>query len=279
MLLAASPAFDAAFRTRPIAAVHTVTEQTVEELRRAVADAALIVMHPVRDGYHGFPVGSEEILACAAADCRRITIPALYYDGLYPFHVYVRGADGRTRSAPLSIYHDLRFLYCAWRGLGLRDAQAWCGEFEPPPEGLRQVAAGARERLRAYEAELDVCVTEDLTGPELHGASFLTVDHPTNLGLDRVAAGVHAELAIPYRRTLPAQELIGEFQAPLERAVIDALDLGVTPRPDWLLRGATVTQDELLAKHLAWYDEHRELVAAGVEQNGDRMLQLGLGAI
>src|SRR5580658_5883741 len=89
-LLDRSPAFRMRFRTLRIPGVHKITTDTVDLVRMAVSSASLIVSHPVRDGYHGYPVGSEEILTYASPDCRRVTVPALYYDGLFPFQVYVR---------------------------------------------------------------------------------------------------------------------------------------------------------------------------------------------
>jgi hypothetical protein len=278
VLLDNSPSFRACFRTQPIRAVHTVDHRTIPEVRKAVASASLIVSHPVRDGYHGFPVGSEEILASAGEGCRRVTVPALYYDGLYPFHVYVRGPDGRAPAAPLSVYHDLRIIYCAARGWDLQTSLSWWREFVPSPEGVRQVAAGAREHLCAHEAELDVHVAPLLTAPDLHADSFLTVNHPTNAALDRVVAGVHAHLGLTHTPSTLSDELLGELRAPLEPAVVAALGLTAQERRAWQIKGTAVTQEDLLGEHLAWYAGRRELVDAGAEQNAARMRQLGLAA-
>jgi hypothetical protein len=277
-LLDRSPSFSARFRTEPVPAVHTITSATIAGVRDAVARASLIVSHPVRDGYHGFPVGSEEILGSARRRCRRVMMPALYYDGLYPFHVYLRANDARSSAAPLSVYHDLRFLFCAARGWDLARSLAWWREFVPPAGGVRQIAAEAHERLFSYEASsrLDVRVGPEILETDLHGRSFLTVDHPTNLALDQVVAGIHGRLGLSYKSPALDDELLGDIRAPLEAAVIDALDLGVNERRDWEITGTAIAQEDLLARHLAWYADRPELVAGGTAQLERRMYFLGL---
>ena len=256
--------------------MHQVTADNVALLRSAVASASLIVSHPVRDGYHGFPIGSEEILTHAPDDCRRVTIPALYYDALYPFSVYVRADVLAKPSAPLSIYHDLRFLHCAAMGWDLETARAWLRSFVPPPDGVRQFAAEAFNTLVAYEATLDVRVSELLTGPDVLPRAMFTVDHPTNHGLEAIVAGIHDQLGLSYSPGDQGEELLGERRGPLEPSVIDALELTGTPRLDWWIKGERITQESLLAAHLAWYANHRKLLPVWVEQHAARLRALGL---
>jgi Polysaccharide biosynthesis enzyme WcbI len=271
VLLDRSPAFRSSFRTQPIPAVHTVTAGTIDSIRRAVASASLIVSHPVRDGYHGFPVGSEEILEWAAPDCLHLTIPALYDDGLYPFQVYVRGDDGPAPRAPLSIYHDLRFLYCAGKRWDFETSRYWLRGFAPSPQGIQRVASEARDGLIAYESELDVRVSARLTAPEVHARSFFTVNHPTNFALERIVAAIHAQLRIEYSAPSIDEELLGSLRTPLEPSVIAALELAASPRADWDINGETVALEDLLAAHLAWYDYHPGLVQAGLSQHEGRL--------
>jgi hypothetical protein len=278
VLLERSAAFCGTYRTQPIPAVHTASRTNVEVLRRAVASASLIVSHPVRDGYHGFPVGSEEILEHAGTDCARLTIPALYYDGLYPYQVYVRDRAGAAPPAPLSIYHDLRFLHCAGMGWDIKTARSWLRDFEPSPDGIAQVAAQARDALLGYEAvfELDVRVARRLTGPEVLPDSFFTVNHPTNRGLNEVVAGIHAQLGMPYSPADGDEELLGRRRTPLESSVITALGLAASPRPEWTIDDRRFPLEDLLATHLTWYRAHRELVQSGLIEHASRLQVLGM---
>jgi hypothetical protein len=163
ILLERAPSFRAVFRTEEIPAVHLIGEDTLDHVRQTVAGASLIVTQPVRDGYHGIPVGSEEILRYAADDCTLMTIPAVYYDGLYPFQVYVRDENGISPPAPKSVYHDLRSLHCAGMRWDAERSRSWLGELEPSPGGIVQVAHAAREGLIAYESDLDGRVAERFT--------------------------------------------------------------------------------------------------------------------
>ena len=117
-LLADSLAFSEAYRTEPTAAVHEISSQdTVARLRQTMAEAKLVINQPIRDNYRGMPVGSDQITSAAPPDARRLTIPALFYDGIFPYQVYVRATDsGREEIPHLAGYHDLRFVFCAAQG-------------------------------------------------------------------------------------------------------------------------------------------------------------------
>jgi hypothetical protein len=277
IMLDASPGFSAAFQTVYVPAVHEITEETLAEVRAAVAAASLFVTQPVRHGYHGFPVGSEEIADYAAASCRTVTIPALYYEGLYPYQVYVRDQSGAVVSAPLSIYHDVRFLYCAAKGWNTAGAVRWLTKWTPAPESIRTLAEQAQSRLEKYEQSLDVQVSSRLLNRALHGRAFYTINHPTDAGLMEVVVGLHHVLDFPHSRMGVDRELLGEIQTPLEPSVIAALDLGVTARKDWIIRGESLSMKDMVTAHLGWYRENPGCVAAGLAQHELRLSLLGLG--
>jgi hypothetical protein len=273
-LLEASPAFRTAYRTEHIPAVQEVTDSTLPELRQAVSRASLMVSQNVRDGYHGLPVGSDEMFELAPSGCRRVSIPSLYYEGLFPFQVYVR--DGRrVADAPWSVYHDLRFLYCAGKGWSDSAALRWFRTFDPAPDAVRAIADQAQAVLRAHEVRLDVKVAERLVASDMHGRSFFTVNHPTNAALLEVVAGVHDALQIPYARPEIGGELLGFLRTPLEPSTIDALELEMSPRA-WVINGHPYSLEDLLVLHLAWYRDHAELVTPALSEYETRMRTLGL---
>jgi SAM-dependent methyltransferase len=275
VLLEASPSFRSEYRTEQIPAVQEIDDATLPKVREAVARASLIVSQKVRDGYHGFPVGSEEMFEFAPSGCRKVSIPALYYDGLFPFQVYVR--DGIwVADAPLSVYHDLRFLYCAGQGFSDGEAKRWLRSFEPDREGVRSLADHAQAVLRAHEADLDVRVGDRLLARSTHPRSFFTVNHPTNAALFEVVAGIHQALAVAYVPPRPGGELLGMLRTPVEPSVVEALELDVSPRSSWVIEGQDQPLDALLALHLAWYREHPELVSTGLVEHEARMRALGL---
>jgi hypothetical protein len=277
LLLEASPRFTEAYRTVHVPPVHEITEGSLPGVEAAIGCASLFVTHPIRDGYHGFPIGSEQIAGFARERCRLVTVPPLYYDGLYPFQVYVRDERGIPIAAPRSTYHDVRFLHCAAKRWDVARAAAWLADWRPDPDGVRTLAAYCKQRLLGVEAPLDVHVVERLTAPDLHSRAFFTINHPSNAALAEVAAGVHRVLELPYEQPVTVvEELLGQCVTPLEAPVIDALDLVAEPRHDWIIDGSSLTPSELLSIHIDWYREHPGIVAAGLEQHQRRSTILGL---
>jgi hypothetical protein len=276
-LLDDSQAFHRTFQTVAIPAAHEITGDQLESVKSTLAGAKLLVTQPVRDDYRGLPIGSEQLAGALPENARRITIPALYYDGTYPFQVYVRPTDtGRAPVPIVSAYHDLRFLHCAAQGWNVDRAKVWLNTHRPSPEGIRAVAKQAQARLAEYEAPLDVHVHDRLTSPELHGRGFFTVDYPTNAGMMELVAGIHRRLELPYQPRHTGRPLLGTYRTPLEASVIEALDLPDAPRPHWVARGQTYSLEQMLGAHLDFYAAHPDIVAAGTTDHAERMLTLGI---
>jgi hypothetical protein len=277
-LLADSLTFAERYRTEPLPAAHVIgSAEAAAQVRRTVAEAQLIIYQPVRENYRGLPLGSAQITADASSTARRLTVPALYYDGVFPYQAYVRATDNSREEIPrLSGYHDLRFLFCAAEGLKHDEAQTWFRDFRGSPDGLRAWAVNAQRRVRAYEASLDIAVTDRLFSAALHHRSFFTADHPTNAALVELAARIHAALGLDYDPVVPRHALLGHYRAPLDGDVVDALTLPTDPGIDWVVNDRRYPREQLLAEHLAFYAEHPESVAAGMAEHGHRMDMLGI---
>ena len=277
-LLADSLAFSEAYRTEPIPAVHEIaSHDTVARVRQTMAEARLVIYQPIRDDYRGMPVGSDQITAAAPPDARRLTFPALFYDGIFPYQAYVRATDNSRDEIPhLAGYHDLRFVFCAAQGWSGEQAREWLRTFGGAPDGLRAWARHAQQRLAAYESRLDIRVTDRLFSAGLHHRSFFTVDHPTNGSLVEIAGRIHAALGLPYDAAPPAHPLVGSYQAPLDADVIAALDLPTRPGTGWTVMDRAVPREQLLAEHLEHYARQPDSVAAAVEEHDERMRVLGL---
>ena len=271
VLLERSPTFCSAFRTLALPAVHEATADDVPRIRRIVSRASLVISQRVRDGYHGLAVGSHEVVQAAPADCRLVTIPALRYDGLYPFQVHVRDQRGQALPAPYSIYHDLRFIYCAAAGWSLDRSLAWLRDLAPSVAGIRALASRARAALLAIDQEVDIRVAERLLGPALHGRSFLTINHPTNVALAQLVSQIHLQLNLAYQPLLPGEDLLGEIRTPLERSVIAALELRAVPREDWTIGGCRTPVAQLLTAHLSWYAENAGLAQRAILEHEERI--------
>ena len=278
MLLADSLTFSDAYRTEPLPGAHEIgSPEAADRVRRIVSRAQLIIHQPVRDDYRGLPVGSAQVSAGAAPTARRITFPALYYDGVFPYQAYVRATDNSRDTIPrLLAYHDLRFVYCAARHWNVETARQWFDSFRGSPDGLRGWAVGAQQRMRAYESQLDVGVSDALFSAALHHRSFFTVDHPTNAALVELAARIHTALGLEYDELTPTHPLIGDYQAPLDPDVVEALTLPSDPGTSWVVRDRAYPCEQLLAEHLAFYAEHPDTVEAALSEHAERMRVLGL---
>ena len=276
VLLERSPTFRSAFRTQALPSVHEAAQRDVKTIRRLISRASLVIGHRVRDGYHGLALGLDETLRAARDDVRVMTIPVLWYDGVYPFQIHVRDQQGNTVNAPYSVYHDLRFLYCAAAGWSLERSLAWLGDLEPSAGGIQALAARARTALLKHEQDVDVRVAERLLRPALHGRSFVTVNHPTNVALAEVSAQIHAQLGLPYEPIQAGEDLLGVIRTPLEPSVIAALKLRAKPREDWTLNGCQTTVAHVLTAHLSWYARNPGLAQHALTDHEERIQTLGL---
>ena len=277
-LLADSVAFSEVYRTEPLPAVHEIASyETVSRVQQTVADAALVIYQPIRDDYHGMPVGSDQITSAASPSARLITIPSLFYDGIFPYQAYVRVTDRSRDEIPhLAGYHDLRFVFCAAQGWRIDRAREWLRSFSGTPDGIRAWASHAQQRLAAYESPLDIRVSDRLFTAALHHRSFFTVDHPTNDSLVEIVGCIHAALGLPYEAAPPTHPFVGAYQAPLDADVVAALDLPAGAGMDWTVQDRAYPREQLLADHLEHYARHPDGVMAAVEEHDDRMRVLGL---
>ena len=284
-LLARSGPFTQQYQTVAIPAVHEVGARGVRTLQRLARMAALIVAQPIKAGYRGLPVGTQEMAALAPAGCRVVRFPALYYDALYPFQVIVHVGSPRVErkaiSAPVTIYHDLRNLCAAAKGLRGENALRWIGEFRPPAGAIGIAATQATELIRRHDRCSDISAFDVVVGRDSSPQpSFFTVNHSAHSVLRHIAEALHSLLGLtpPVDAGRDDTEPLGTFRTPREQPVIEALGLGCEPQPDWVIRGRRVRASEVARRQLAWYSERPDLVRAALHEHADRIALLGLDA-
>jgi hypothetical protein len=271
ILLQSSPTFP--LRTVAIPAVQELTAEDADALRRILPHVAAFISQPVKAGYRDLGLGSEEM--AAAVNGRVVRIVPIYYQGLHPFQVRVRleGAE----SAPITLYDDLRFLYCAAKGWDLSTAAGWLASYAPSMAVIAELADESRDELERRETDLavDVRASHHILGPAFRRQSFFTIDHPATTLLHRVAEDVCHQLGYSYRCDV-TDELLGAARAPIEPRVCEALDLDVKPSYDWVIDRTVYTQEQLLCAHLDYYGARPALVRNGVAQHAERMARLDL---
>lgn len=251
--------------------VFEATEDDLVRLRTVLADGAALVSQPVRDEYHVAGCGTRQLAALLPDDGRLVTFPVTYDTSAFPYQVNGHGGDGFRVQAPLTDYHDLRALTAAAQGRDVDGALAWWPA--PPAAAVVANADASRAELRRREAELDVGAS-DLLGPD----AMFTLSHPRNVVLAAVARRVLVALGLPAEDvTVPDRQFLGERQAPVEAAVVEALDWPVEARHDrWVVRGEALELRTVLEAQLGWYAEHPDVVADAEERYRERRVLLGL---
>lgn len=251
-------------RTPP---VHELTADDVPHLDRLLDAAAVLISQPVRDDYHGLPIGTRQLFARAGAGtgtggAPRLTavVPVIRSAALYPAHALVRPPREPSLSPPVVPYHDLRTL-----------AEA-SGDPLPPltVRSTRAIAALSQRELRSREQRHGAVPVSDLFE---HPAFDLmrTINHPGNPVWTELAARVAEHLGLDGDPVELDRPLLNGIHAPRSAVVIEAWELTAPATEHWTVDGQQVPDDDVRRAHLAWYGEHPDVVAAGVTRHAEAL--------
>lgn len=252
-------------RTVRMPAVHELVAADLPHLDRWLARASLLISQPVRDDYHGLPLGTAQLGARLAAGARTLRVPVIRFAGLYPGHAIVRPPSDPGLVPPVVEYHDLRIL---------AEAAGLTGRPRIDPATVRAIAAHSLTQLRTREAAHGTVVVSDLFATPSF-AQMRTLNHPGNPVFSALAARVRAALGLPEHVADPGRPLLDAVHAPREAAVIEAWGLDEPERPHWLVGGEVVEAGAVREAHLAWYAAHPDAVRAGLARHGDSLRILG----
>lgn len=254
-------------RTVRMPPVHELVAADLPHLARWLARAALLITQPIRDDYHGLPVGSAQLSERLGRGTPVLRVPVIRFAGLYPAHAIVRSPSDPSLVPPVVAYHDLRVLAEA---AGLRSRS----RLDAP--AVRAIAGHSVEQLRTREARHGTVVVSDLfAAPSF--THMRTLNHPGNPVWTVLAARVRAALGLPEHTVDPGRPLLDSVHAPREAAVIDAWDADEPERPYWVVDGRVVETAVVREAHLAWYARHPDAVRAGLARHAYALSVLGLG--
>ena len=234
--------------------VHELTATDTRRLHDLLPRASFLVCQPVRDDYHGLPLGTRQLRASLPAHAKVLTITPIRFAGLYPFQFAIR-VPGVESLPPLVEYHDVRTLATA---AGISVAS------ELTPQVVRAVAADSLDELRRREAGTDVRVADLFDAPAF--AQMRTVNHPGNAVFLPVGSRIIEMLGADADVVDPGRPLLSAVHAPREEWVVDAWGAGVPSQPHWTVAGAELSTDHVRAAHADWYARHPRFVAAAVER-------------
>jgi hypothetical protein len=263
VLLAGSPSWP--LPTVRVPPVHELVREDLTSLAALLPHVALLVTQPVRPGYRGLPIGTDEIVASLPPGARVVRWPVFRYVGLQPYAAIVRHPVDPAIDPPVVPYHDLRTLARA------------AGRPQGPPAGaaaLRAVAHASLSELRRREGGTDVSVSDIVNSAGARAAH--TLNHPGNPVLIALARRVQTFLGLPSDAEDPGRELLGGIQSPLEPGVVAALGLDVAPRPAWTVHGRIVEPGEIEDAQRRWYADNPGVVEGGMRRHADRIAVLGL---
>jgi hypothetical protein len=247
-------------------AVHEIVADDLPHLEHWLARAAVLVTQPVRDDYHGMPLGSRQLAAAVPATAVVCRVPVIRFAGLYPFHAIVRPPSDPSLTPPLVAYHDLRVLAEA-AGLGMPAAAT--------PSAVHAVAEESLEQLRRREIAHDTVVVSDLFArPDF--AQMRTLNHPGNPVWSALAVRVAERLGLADAPPPLERPLLNSVHAPRERSVIDAWGLDDEPIDSWGLGALEVPVAQVREEHLRWYERNPEVVEAGLARHATALTTLGL---
>lgn len=266
MMLATNDEFAKRFEFVSFSAVHEISEETVPELHRAVADAAVVIPQKVDDRYRdGIGLGTETLVSMAGA-ATVVRWPSVYWAGYFPDLFYMRDADGRPVVDGPFDYHDRTILEAYASGL---DPAATCRLLEDPDQPSDAVAwaANATAELDIRGQGCDVQVTDFIDANFRNELLFYTMNHPANAMLGFVAQEVTNLLGVPGRvdpLRMPDEVLSWTFY-PLHPNHVRALGLVfgdklIVGKVPFRIRGATYEMPDAVHAFFMYYEANPRVV-------------------
>ncbi|GAB3622717.1 hypothetical protein GCM10027418_07990 [Mariniluteicoccus endophyticus] len=251
-------------RTVRIPPVFELTAADLTHLDALLERIDVLVTQPVRAGYAGLPLGTEEVVRRLRPGARVVRVPVCFYAGLYPWQVLVRTPE--SGDPPGVPYHDLRTVLEV--ATGTRPAAP------ASPDGIRAVAAASVAELARRERVAGTLVVSDLLAAAGADACHV-VNHPGNTLLVGLARRVQAALGLVEDACAPERVLLSELFAPLYGEVVDALGLTAVPRPGWTHRGREVSDAEVSSVQREWLRAHPDIVDLALQRHATTARELG----
>jgi hypothetical protein len=258
----------AGLHTVRVPPVHELVASDIPFLQRLLGRTTLLVSQPIRDDYHGLPVGLRQLSSRLRAAARSVVFPVVRFAGLYPTHAIIRPPSDLSLTPPVVAYHDLRTVAEA-SGAGAIAAAV-------TPAMVRAIAADSIGELVRREEAFDAVRVSDLFAtPDF--SQLRTLNHPGNEVFAAVAERVRHRAGLAEHAVDAGRPLLDSVHAPRLAAVIDAYDLDDEAGSDWIVGGAVVPDALVRDAHLEWYAEHPDAVEAGLVRHR-RALEILAGA-
>ncbi|NQX13456.1 peptide ABC transporter ATPase [Microbacteriaceae bacterium VKM Ac-2855] len=235
--------------------VHELTVADLPHLDRWLGRASVLISQPIRDNYHGMPLGTAQ-LATRLGRGDLVTVPVIRFAGLYPRHAIIRPPRDPSMTPPVVEYHDL----------GTLAEAAGAAVPELTVSAVHAIGELSLSELRRREQAWDSVPASDLfTSPSF--SAMRTLNHPGNPIWAAMAGRVRDRLGLAAVEHDPGRPLLNAVHAPRDATVIEAWGLSEVPVEDWRVGDEVVTAAEVREAHLEWYAMNPDVVEAGMRRH------------
>ena len=276
-ILVTHPGFAADYQLLRVPAVHEISSRELALIERRLPEVELLIGQEVKDDYRDLRLGTDQLAAGLTAKAQVMRYPVAYFEGMFPFHVYVNRAGSPIAvSAPITDYHDLRLLHAASRGWDATTTLRRLAELQLDPDWLRDNAERSLQELVKRESRLTATLSETIRKNPT--ASFNTINHPVNGLITEVARQLLAHLGYPDADLVldSHQVYLDHMKAPREPQILRAF--GVQPGPEdrdeWVTSAGVFIPAQVVAAHLKMYADDPELLAEGLHKHESRLRNL-----
>jgi hypothetical protein len=251
-------------------AIHELVASDIPHLNRLLGHTAVLVSQPIQDDYHGLPIGTRNLVEALRPGSQTVIVPVIRFAGLYPTHVLIRPPANPGLTPPIVAYHDLRTLAEA--------ADRLHGRATPlravTPASARAVGEQSLQELRSRELRHRTVMVSDLFEQPTFG-QMRTINHPGNRVWTALAARVQSALGHSPHTVDPGREVLNNVHAPRAAEVIEAYDMAAASTTGWTVDGTPVPDEDVRNAHLRWYEQHPEVIDAGIARHRPTLEMMG----
>jgi hypothetical protein len=273
-ILSTHPAFAQEYQLLRVPAVHEITPRELTLIESRLPEVEVLISQVIKPGYRGMRLGTDQLVDRLPNTARVMRYPVAYFEGLFPFHVYVNRNDNPlAASAPITDYHDLRTLYAASQGWDAVTTLRRLDELMLDPDWVRDNAERSLKELSSRETALTAVLSPLIRRHPT--SSFKTINHPVNGLVAEVARQLLAKLGYQDAdRVLNSrQTYLDHMTAPHEPQIVYALggEPNVDDQGHWITSKGVFSREEVVRAHLAEYAADPELLTAGLGKHWERL--------
>ncbi|VEP13896.1 Tetratricopeptide repeat protein [Hyella patelloides LEGE 07179] len=252
--------------------VHLLQKSNLEDLKSKIAKTDLFIHQLVSDDYQGIEqLGTNYLCSRLPSNSQKIAIPGAYFTGYHPAIINLKDGDGNKINEPCD-YHDVNLLYLFDRGKTVSEAVALIqqDDFYQPEYVLKNLEITLNE-LRRREQDLDICISDFISQNYRKQKLFHTINHPDITILNYLAECILNLLELPVNnQPKHLNEVLDFTDFPIYPSVAQALKLDFDIKPQYRIKGETLSLKQTVELFFDFYAENRELVKLNIIQHQEK---------